>query len=299
MDWLVNRGVEFWSWAESVADVRTKHWFLIPSPYPSYTIAIVYLLGVWYGPKIMENYKPFKLNRIMVTYNACLILLNAFVFKEFLMSTVFNPDFDVFCNKVDYSNDPQAIRLANATWWFFFSKIIELTDTVFFILRKKHTQISFLHVYHHSTMVMLWWVGVRWVAGGNSYMCATVNTFIHVVMYGYYLLSACGPAVRKHLWWKKYLTSLQLAQFVFILMHTLNTLRVGCDVRHRPYMITLTFYLISHIVLFADFFRKTYITKKLPKAEQNGHSNGTNYTETHNGNYNLRERPRQSSRKDN
>ncbi|XP_071956125.1 very long chain fatty acid elongase 4-like [Antedon mediterranea] len=297
MTGLVEQAVEYWKWAESVADVRTKDLFLIPSPIPSYSIAILYLLGVWYGPKIMENYKAFKLNRVMVTYNAALILLNAFVFKEFLITTVFNPNFDVFCQKVDYSNDPQAVRLANATWWFFFSKIIELTDTVFFILRKKHNQISFLHVYHHSTMVMLWWIGVRWVAGGNSYMCATVNTFIHVVMYGYYLLSACGPAVRKHLWWKKYLTALQLAQFVFILLHTLNTLRVNCDVRHRPYMVTLMFYLISHIVLFAEFFHKTYVSiKSKPKgATRNGHTSSNK--QATNGSYNLRQRPGKASQK--
>ena len=37
-----------------------------------------------------------------------------------------------------------------------------------------------------------------------------VNCLVHVVMYSYYCLSACGPAVRRFLWWKKYLTMLQL-----------------------------------------------------------------------------------------
>ena len=37
-----------------------------------------------------------------------------------------------------------------------------------------------------------------------------LNSGIHVIMYTYYLLSAFGPAVRKYLWWKKYLTMLQL-----------------------------------------------------------------------------------------
>ena len=37
-----------------------------------------------------------------------------------------------------------------------------------------------------------------------------VNSFVHVVMYLYYTLSACGPRIRKYLYWKKYLTMLQM-----------------------------------------------------------------------------------------
>jgi GNS1/SUR4 family. len=36
------------------------------------------------------------------------------------------------------------------------------------------------------------------------------NSFIHVLMYTYYGLSAMGPHIAKYLWWKKYLTILQL-----------------------------------------------------------------------------------------
>jgi elongation of very long chain fatty acids protein 4 len=36
------------------------------------------------------------------------------------------------------------------------------------------------------------------------------NSFIHVLMYTYYGLSALGPHIAKYLWWKKYLTILQL-----------------------------------------------------------------------------------------
>ena len=47
-------------------------------------------------------------------------------------------------------------------------------DTFFFILRKKNNQISFLHVYHHATMFPLWWIGVKWVAGGQ---CTISHSF--------------------------------------------------------------------------------------------------------------------------
>jgi len=36
-----------------------------------------------------------------------------------------------------------------------FTKLLELMDTVFMILRHKTRQITFLHVFHHSSMLLL------------------------------------------------------------------------------------------------------------------------------------------------
>lgn len=41
-----------------------------------------------------------------------------------------------------------------------------------------------------------------------------MNAFIHVIMYMYYGLAACGPKFQKYLWWKRYLTILQLVSKV-------------------------------------------------------------------------------------
>lgn len=69
------------------------------------------------------------------------------------------------------------LQIAGALWWYFISKGIEYLDTVFFILRKKFNQISFLHVYHHYTMFTLWWIGIKWVAGGQGrYSCLPSQT---------------------------------------------------------------------------------------------------------------------------
>lgn len=60
------------------------------------------------------------------------------------------------------------LQITNAIWWFYFSKCIEFCDSFFFILRKKDIQLTFLHVYHHSTMFPLWWIGVKYVPSGSS-----------------------------------------------------------------------------------------------------------------------------------
>lgn len=41
-----------------------------------------------------------------------------------------------------------------------------------------------------------------------------VNSLVHIIMYTYYGLSALGSkAVNKYLWWKKYLTIMQLVRW--------------------------------------------------------------------------------------
>lgn len=47
-----------------------------------------------------------------------------------------------------------------------------------------------------------------------AFFGATINSSIHVLMYGYYGLAALGPQMQRYLWWKKYLTIIQMVCFV-------------------------------------------------------------------------------------
>lgn len=57
------------------------------------------------------------------------------------------------------------------------------------------------------------WFGVKFTPGGHSTFFGLLNTFVHIIMYAYYLLAALGPQVQKYLWWKKYLTFIQMVSF--------------------------------------------------------------------------------------
>lgn len=46
-----------------------------------------------------------------------------------------------------------------------------------------------------------------------AFFGATINSSIHVLMYGYYGLAALGPQMQKYLWWKKYLTIIQMVGY--------------------------------------------------------------------------------------
>lgn len=65
-----------------VADPRVKDFFFMSNPFYMLGTIILYLYFVLkWGPKFMENRKPFNLDKIMVVYNviqiiACLYLVN-------------------------------------------------------------------------------------------------------------------------------------------------------------------------------------------------------------------------------
>lgn len=92
---------------------------------------------------------------------------------------------------------------------YLLAKVSELLDTIFFILRKKNNQVTFLHVYHHAVMVFVTWTALKYEPTFALVFMGMLNSFVHIVMYTYYGLSAY-PNLVKYLWWKKYITKLQL-----------------------------------------------------------------------------------------
>ena len=47
----------------------------------------------------------------------------------------------------------------------------------------------------------------RFVGGGQSGFGPFLNSGVHMVMYLYYFLAACGPSLQKYLWWKRWGTA--------------------------------------------------------------------------------------------
>ncbi|KAI4472236.1 hypothetical protein M0802_017026 [Mischocyttarus mexicanus] len=250
-------------------DPRTKDWFLVTGPGPIFTILVTYLyFSLSAGPRYMRDRKPYNLKNTLIVYNFLQVLASVYIVYEGLMSGWGNK-YNFYCQPVDYSDDPTALRsessggggcgggMTRAVYTYFICKLIELLDTVFFVLRKKDKQISFLHVYHHSLMPTSSWIGVRWLSGGHGTFLGLINSFVHIIMYSYYMLAAFGPKMQPYLWWKKYVTSLQLLQFVIVGFHSSLVLFNGCNYPIFPVilMVTNAFFFTY---LFGSFYIETY-----------------------------------------
>ncbi|KAE8636247.1 hypothetical protein XENTR_v10002905 [Xenopus tropicalis] len=260
------------------ADPRVEDWPLMSTPIPQTIIIGAYIYFVTsLGPRIMENRKPFALKEIMACYNLFMVLFSLYMCYEFLMSG-WAAGYSYRCDIVDYSQSPQALRMAWTCWLFYFSKFIELLDTVFFVLRKKNSQITFLHVYHHSIMPWTWWFGVKFAAGGLGTFHALVNCVVHVIMYSYYGLSALGPAYQKYLWWKKYMTSIQLTQFLMVTFHIGQFFFMeNCPYQYPIFLYVIWLYGFVFLLLFLNFWFHAYTKgQRLPKNLQNGHCKNNN-----------------------
>lgn len=168
-------------------------------------------------------------------------------------------------------NTSCSIQIAYAIWWYFASKGFELLDTVFIVYKRKVNQLTFLHIYHHSTMFAVWWVGSKYVPGGSTLTAALVNSVVHILMYTYYALSAVGPKMQPYLWWKKYLTIIQLVrnsrtcttnqfsqiQFTAGVTLGLNSIISNCNfTRWMQYVFVC--YAFSFLILFGKFYHRTY-----------------------------------------
>eukprot|EP00659_Diplonema_papillatum_P009234 gene9234-14311_t len=134
---------------EEASDERTKTWLTMSSPSLNWSLTLLYVLFVWWGPKVMESRQPWDVKSAMIVYNTCIILLNAYMFFEILYQTVML-DMDWVGNSVDYSSRGEG--LAAVLWLYYISKVIDYADTFFLVVKKNNHQLSFLHVYHHAFM---------------------------------------------------------------------------------------------------------------------------------------------------
>ncbi|XP_069662894.1 very long chain fatty acid elongase 4-like isoform X3 [Haliaeetus albicilla] len=235
---------EFYNWILESGDPRTDPWPLVRSPFPVTLLFVFYLFVVALGPFYMRQQKPLKLQGLLVAYNLAMMTLSSYMFYEFLVTSVLD-NYSYLCQPVDYSRSELGMR-------------------VFFILRKKQEQVTFLHVYHHGTMLFNWWSGVKYVPGGQAFFIGMLNSFVHIFMYGYYALASLGPRMHPYLWWKRYLTIMQLCQFVAIAAHSSYNLFTECPFPDG-FNAAVFLYILSLIALFLRFYYQTYIRGKQEK----------------------------------
>jgi len=158
------------------------------------SIVCGYLIFIFSVQRIMKDRKPFDLRLPLAAWNAFLCVFSFIgmcrTLPYLVGLTMSNSFEETVCH---FPLETWGVGPSGAWVMFFiYSKIPELMDTVFIVLRKK--PLIFLHWYHHVTVLLFCWSAFSTLAGSGLYFVA-MNYTVHALMYGYYCLQAlnCCP----------------------------------------------------------------------------------------------------------
>lgn len=240
-------------------------WPLYEDPSTVAMILVAYISFVLYiGPNFMRKRDPYNLKRVIILYNALQVYYNFWLLKRSMLEPTFwKYMFSFGCAQVTPQEEQHYHTLICVAFWHMtVNKIMDLLDTVFFILCKKQNHITFLHVQHHVLSVAILWIGGKYFTGQEFTVTFFCNTIVHMIMYFYYMVAALGPEYRKYLWWKKYLTIIQIVQFLIIIAYMIASIWLSCGYNQR--IIWLLILNVSfNLVLFLKFYFNTYDSKKM------------------------------------
>ncbi|KAH6917383.1 fatty acid elongase [Coprinopsis sp. MPI-PUGE-AT-0042] len=237
-----------------------------------------YLAIIFGIQAVMKNQQPLKLTFLFQIHNVILssgsLLLLALMLEEILPIAWKHGIHYALCDANSWTPRMEFYYICN-----YYFKYLEFIDTVFLALKKKPLQ--FLHVFHHSATALLCYTQLNGKTS-ISWAVITINLWVHVIMYYYYYATAGG----RRFWWKKYLTTMQIVQFVVDLFlvyfgtyehfashyypdlpyiancaGSQNSALFGCAI------------LTSYLFLFINFYFNTY-KKPAQKTVANGSANG-------------------------
>jgi len=250
------------------------------------TLYVIFVFGTKY---LMRNRPPFSL---FVPLNAWNLFLAVFSIMGMVRLTpeffdaLFNTGFlNSYCKVQNFTSGLNGYWV----WLFIVSKMFELVDTVFLVLRKR--PLMFLHWYHHVLTMIYAFYSYPMSPGFNRWGIY-LNYSVHAFMYSYYFLRSMKIRVPGVV--AKFITTIQILQFVVsvvILVHLgylIFAKHVECDFDHRIFA-TAVFMDTTYLILFVNFFLQAYVFRggkdKYKAVKTNGtaqkNSNGTCASSAH------------------
>jgi len=213
-----------------------------------FALTTAYVVLVHLGRSMMEKRTAFHLKPALQLWNGFLTLLSWAMFLRLvpgLYESIAEGGLQGSVCTSKWADGPSGF------WVMIFtlSKIPELIDTLFIVLRK--SKLEFLHWYHHTTVLMFNWFAFSNRASTGMWF-ATMNALIHSIMYFYFFLTGMGYRPK----WNLLLTLGQIAQMVVGVIITVNDLvNTGCA-SSTSYWGGIMYF--SYFLLFTQFFIKKY-----------------------------------------
>ncbi|XP_005090243.1 putative fatty acid elongation protein 3 [Aplysia californica] len=225
----------------------------------SFTYSAIYVTVVFGGQFLMKTRPRYDLRPFLALWSGLLgvfSIMGAVRTMPELIASITN-------HSLQYSVCvPTYFKGVTSFWAFLFtiSKVYELGDTVFIVLRKQ--RLIFLHWYHHITvLIYVWYSYTDHTAPGRWFM--VMNYTVHSCMYTYYCLRALKFRFPQFV--NMLITSLQLLQMIIgvsinIWIYQIKGRGEFCQQTYENLRYSSIMY-FTYFILFAQFFYSTYIAK--------------------------------------
>jgi len=240
----------------------TKGWFLDNWRTIITYASGLYMLLIFGGQQYMSGRPRMEMRGALCLWNITLALFSIMgalrTWPEFLHVLSEHGIYHSLCIPSFIEKD----RVAGYwTFMFVMSKVPELGDTIFIVLRKQ--PLIFLHWYHHITVLLYTWYSFsEYTAAARWFI--TMNYLVHSVMYSYFAFKAMKFNVPRCV--AMVITALQLIQMIVGCLVNIWTYQfkeggLECQVSDNNIKLSLLMY-ISYFVLFARFFYNAYLKPK-------------------------------------
>jgi len=227
---------------------------------PVFAVCIYFVVVFWLPGVLEASNIKFKLSGLMILWNTLLATFSVFGASRLI------PALYAGVTKMGYEESV----CADAAWWkngtsgfwvclFVYSKIPELVDTLFLVLRRR--PVILLHWFHHCTVLLYCWHAYLIVSGPGMWF-ATMNFTVHAIMYSYY--AAMAARLGKFLTViAPLITAIQILQMMggmIIVVTACNRVLAGGTCAADPANLKLGFAMyFSYFILFFMLFWNKYV----------------------------------------
>jgi len=234
----------------------------------SIVISFIYVILVGLGNIWMRSRPKYELRFMLIIWNLFLAVFSITgairSFPEFYYALTQHGIVYSVC-------DSNWIYGVSGFWGFIFaiSKVPELIDTLFIILRKQ--KLIFLHWYHHATVLCYCWFSYKdFATNGRWFM--NMNYIVHGLMYSYYACKALR--IRVPIFISQLITTLQIVQMIcgcyvnWVAYQTkLYSPQTECNVSFENIYASMAMYL-TYFALFFNFFLHVYVFRSSSKENE-------------------------------
>ena len=195
--------------------------------------SLVYVTAIFIGKRVMKEKERFEIRVLLVLWSAGLAAFSILGALRTLPEMVYV----IREHGWEYSMCSPSYFAGPVRFWaymFTVSKVYELGDTLFIVLRKQ--PLIFLHYYHHiSVLCYVWYSYTDHPGPGRWFM--VMNYTVHAFMYSYYTLRAMKLRIPRFV--NMILTMLQISQMVIGIVVNVHSymVRIALDTKltYTPY----------------------------------------------------------------